>query len=70
MPEDFFAQFFDAYGGGPPVFSFGFGPGGPPRREKGENSVIPYTVTLEDLYNGKVVKMNMEKQVLCTQCKG
>lgn len=48
----------------------GFGFGGPRRRSKGEDSVIPYEVTLEDLYNGKSVKMNMEKEVVCSVCKG
>lgn len=67
------------HGGGGPnmedvfnVFSaFGFGMGGMGRqRTKGEDSVIPYDVTLEDLYNGKSVKMNMEKEVICSGCQG
>jgi DnaJ homolog subfamily A member 2 len=65
-PADIFAQFFSES-------MFGSGPGtrGPRRRRgKGEDSVIPYEVTLEDLYNGKTVRMNMEKEVLCGQCKG
>ncbi|KAF8150772.1 DnaJ-domain-containing protein [Crassisporium funariophilum] len=68
---DLFAQFF---AGGHPAFGFDFGPdtGAPGRRRggKGEDSIIPYEVTLEDLYNGKSVKMNMEKEVVCTVCKG
>jgi DnaJ family protein A protein 2 len=64
---DLFAQFF----GGETGFGFSFGPGsGGPRRGKGADSVIPQEVTLEDLYNGKHVKMNMEKEVICGQCKG
>jgi DnaJ homolog subfamily A member 2 len=59
---DVFAEFF---AGG--MFNFGAGFG---RRTKGQNTVIPYEVTLEDLYNGKNVKMNMEKEVLCSTCKG
>ncbi|EKM58072.1 uncharacterized protein PHACADRAFT_252071 [Phanerochaete carnosa HHB-10118-sp] len=51
-------------------FGFDFGPGGGPRRSKGEDSLIPYDVTLEDLYNGKSVKMNMEKEAVCSVCKG
>jgi len=68
-PADLFAQFF---GGGGPMFGFDFGADmGPGRRRgKGEDSIIPYEVTLEDLYNGKSVKMNMEKEVVCGQCKG
>ncbi|KAF9000606.1 DnaJ C terminal domain-containing protein [Cyathus striatus] len=60
--DDIFAQFF---GGG---FGFDFGPG--PRRGKGEDSIIPYEVTLGDLYNGKLVKMNMEKDAVCEVCNG
>lgn len=64
-PADIFAELF----GG---FSFGFDFGGArgARRSRGEDSVIPYEVTLEDLYNGKSVKMNMEKEVVCGACKG
>jgi DnaJ family protein A protein 2 len=65
-PNDIFQMF-----GG---FSFGFdsGPGGfgSTRRKKGQDSVIPYEVTLEDLYNGKSVKMNLEKDALCSVCSG
>jgi len=62
---------FEMFGGG---FSFGFDLGsggfGAPRRKKGQDSVIPYEVTLEDLYNGKSVKMNLEKDALCSVCSG
>jgi len=68
-PADIFAELFG--GGGPGVrFGFDFGGGARPRRTKGEDSVITYKVTLEDLYNGKSVKMNMEKEVVCSVCKG
>jgi len=67
---DIFAQFF----GGVPGASFGFDFGGPGRpfrkRNKGEDSVNPCEVSLEDLYNGKTVKVNMEKDVECGVCKG
>ncbi|KAJ7593544.1 hypothetical protein C8J56DRAFT_931326 [Mycena floridula] len=59
--DDIFQQFFS--------FGFDFGGGGPSRRNK-QDSVIPYDVTLEDLYNGKHVKMNMEKEIECGTCKG
>ncbi|RPD75245.1 DnaJ-domain-containing protein [Lentinus tigrinus ALCF2SS1-7] len=66
-PADIFAELFGASMG----FGFDFGPGSRgPRRRKGEDSNIPYEVTLEDLYNGKTVKMNMEKEVVCGVCKG
>ena len=59
---------FEMFGG----FSFDFGSGGfgAPKRKKGQDSVIPYEVTLEDLYNGKSVKMNLEKDALCSVCSG
>ncbi|KAF8907328.1 hypothetical protein CPB84DRAFT_1768933 [Gymnopilus junonius] len=61
--EEIFAQFF-----GRQMFGFDFGPDA--RRGKGEDSIIPHEVTLEDLYNGKSIKMNMEKEVVCAVCKG
>lgn len=66
-PTDLFAELFGASMG----FGFDFGPGSRgPRRTKGQDSNIPYEVTLEDLYNGKIVKMNMEKEAVCGVCKG
>lgn len=69
---DVFAQFFGGgagFGGGPGGFGFDFdfGPGGPRRKR---DDVIPYEVTLEDLYNGKSVKLNMEKNATCGTCQG
>jgi DnaJ family protein A protein 2 len=65
------SDIFEMFGGG---FSFGFDFGsggfGAPRRKKGQDSLIPYEVTLEDLYNGKSVKMNLEKDALCSVCSG
>ncbi|KAK2460908.1 hypothetical protein APHAL10511_007378 [Amanita phalloides] len=63
---DIFAQFFGA------GFGFEFGPqaGFGARRTTGQDSIVPYEASLEDLYNGKLVKMNLEKEVVCTQCKG
>lgn len=67
---DIFAQFFDANNDGPGVF-FDFAGGGSSRRKtKGQDSVLPYDVTLEDLYNGKVFKVNLEKEAICSTCKG
>ncbi|KZP31856.1 DnaJ-domain-containing protein [Athelia psychrophila] len=76
--EDLFAQFFAGAGGGgggggggnPFGFSFGPGAGGPHQRRKGQDEVVPYDVTLEDLYNGKTVRINMEKDITCGVCKG
>ncbi|KIJ52545.1 hypothetical protein M422DRAFT_776175 [Sphaerobolus stellatus SS14] len=65
MEEDFFEQLF---GGG---LRFGFGPNASSRRpRKGEDSIIPHQVTLEDLYNGKSFKVMMERDAVCTTCKG
>jgi DnaJ homolog subfamily A member 2 len=67
-PADIFAELFGGgFGGG---FTFDMSGAGGPRRRKAQDSVIPYNVTLEDLYNGKTVKMNMEKEVECGVCSG
>ncbi|KAG7089846.1 hypothetical protein E1B28_011491 [Marasmius oreades] len=68
--DDIFSQFFTAGGPGGPFFTFDFGGASGPRRSKGRDSIISYEVTLEDLYNGKSVKLNMEKEVVCSGCKG
>ena len=68
-PNDVFAELF----GGMRFDFSGMGggtPGSYSRRTKGQDSVIPYEVTLEDLYNGKSVKMMMEKEIICGTCKG
>jgi len=48
---------------------FGFG-GGESRRNKGKDLVYEYPVTLSDLYNGKVAKLSLRKNAVCTSCKG
>lgn len=65
--DDLFSQFFSSSSFG---FEFDLGGGASRRRTKGQDSIISYDVTLEDLYNGKAVKMNMEKDVVCGICKG
>jgi len=59
------------------IFSAFFGPGmfgeddedaGGPRR--GDDSVNPLNVTLEDLYNGKKAHMAITRNILCTKCHG
>ncbi|XP_042236166.1 dnaJ homolog subfamily A member 2-like [Homarus americanus] len=72
--EDLFGHFFG--GGGPFGGLFGgFGGGGlrhaqrrGPRR--GENTVHRLKVSLEDLYNGKVSKLQLSKNTICTACGG
>lgn len=66
--DELFEQFFSGGGGGGPAFGFDFGPG--PKRRKGEDTIVPYDVTLEDLYNGKSVKLSMEKETICSTCRG
>lgn len=57
--SDIFSQFFG--GGG------GRRPRGP---QKGEDLMHPLKVSLEDLYNGKTVKLAVNRDVLCSQCEG
>lgn len=68
--DDVFSQMFA--GGMRFGFDFGGASGGSGfrRRTKGDDTVIPHEVTLEDLYNGKSVKMMMEKEIPCSVCKG
>lgn len=70
-PDDLFAELF----GGGMRFNMGGGmgpgsrkPGG--KNRKGESSVSDYSVTLEDLYNGKSAHFAIEKGVVCGTCKG
>ncbi|KAF8339684.1 uncharacterized protein EI90DRAFT_2270038 [Cantharellus anzutake] len=62
-PEELFSHFFTFSMGGP-------GRGGFSGKRRGEDSIIPYDVTLEDLYNGKTARFNLERNVLCTSCAG
>ncbi|RUP44032.1 hypothetical protein BC936DRAFT_150033 [Jimgerdemannia flammicorona] len=43
---------------------------GPPRPRRGEDLIHPFAVTLEDLYNGKNTKISLQKNVICSVCKG
>ncbi|EQC39455.1 hypothetical protein SDRG_03657 [Saprolegnia diclina VS20] len=60
-------------GGGADIFSQMFGgggmrqPRGPPR---GEDLTHPLKVSLEDLYNGKTVKLAVNRDVVCAGCSG
>lgn len=47
--------------------TFGFGRGRPKRAQ---DSILPYDVTLEELYNGKVAHFALEKNVVCSHCQG
>lgn len=59
--SDIFSQFFGGGGGR------GRGPSGP---KKGEDLMHPLKVSLEDLYNGKTVKLAVNRDVLCGTCDG
>jgi DnaJ family protein A protein 2 len=61
-PSDIFAQFFTS--------GMFFDPAGPGRRGKKSSEVVTHPVTLEDVYNGKSVKMHLEKDAVCGQCNG
>lgn len=50
-----------AHGGGPRQGS---------RKRKGKDVMTAYPVTLEDLYLGKETKFQIDKTVICPQCKG
>lgn len=63
--SDLFSEFF-----GSSAFQFAFNFDGNNGRRRAKTTNITYEVTLEDLYNGKHVKLNLEKETLCTTCKG
>lgn len=55
------------------IFSAFFGGGGRRRNtgpKKGEDLVHPIQVTLENLYNGKTVKLALTRNVICSSCTG
>ena len=63
-PQDLFSQLFGGAGGF-------FGGGGRPRGpRKGKDLVHRVKATLEDLYNGKLTKLALQKHVLCAKCQG
>ncbi|GAB1525146.1 DnaJ-like protein xdj1 [Rhizoctonia solani] len=63
--DELFAHLFGGMGMGPGMFDMG-GMGPEPSRGHGrrsQDSIITYEVTLEDLYNGKNVQMNMTRDI-------
>ncbi|CAG8546978.1 30005_t:CDS:2 [Racocetra persica] len=58
-PEDLFAS----------LFSFG-GSGGHSRQRRGKDIIKPFSVTLEDLYNGKTTRISLQRDVVCSLCHG
>jgi len=61
--DDIFSSFF-GFGGGRPKRR------GPATKRKGENSMFGVRVTLEDLYNGRTIKLALTKDVVCRGCSG
>ncbi|CAH1117716.1 unnamed protein product [Phaedon cochleariae] len=57
---------FGGFGG----FGGGGGGGGMRRRQRGEDTIHPLKVTLEDMYNGKTSKLQLSKNVICATCAG
>merc|ERR1719340_48690 len=64
-PMDIFDMFFGGGGGGDPL---GRGRQRGPRRTK--NLVHQLSVSLEDMYNGTVRKLALQKNVICDGCNG
>ena len=65
-PSEMFRNFF---GGGMGGFDFNFGGSGRQRDEK-EDIHHKMHVSLEDIFNGKTIKINYKKQVYCKDCDG
>ncbi|KAF0530529.1 DnaJ-domain-containing protein [Gigaspora margarita] len=49
---------------------FGFGGTGHSRQKRGKDIIKPFSVTLEDLYNGKTTKISLQRDVVCSLCHG
>ncbi|KAJ9104339.1 hypothetical protein QFC19_003981 [Naganishia cerealis] len=65
--SDLFSQLF---GGGGGFFGGGGGGGRPQGPRRGKDLVHRISVSLEDLYKGKVQKLALSKSVLCKGCDG
>lgn len=72
FPGDLFGDLFGGLmGGGPFGGPFGFGgPRGGRRKQRGQDTLYPLKVTLEDLYNGKTTSIPLGKQIICLKCQG
>lgn len=65
--EDLFANLFDGHDH--PFASF-FGGGMSRRARRGQDLTHPLKVTLEDLYNGKTSKLQLQRRIICNACNG
>jgi len=61
-PFDIFNMFFGGGGGGHPF--------GGRQENRGKNLVHQLAVSLEELYNGAVRKLALQKNVVCDKCEG
>lgn len=71
--DDMFASMFGFSGG--PMHGMGGHPSSssssrPKRKDRGEDQVVDYPVSLEDAYTGKEAELELEKAVVCPQCQG
>lgn len=66
-PQDLFSQLF---GGGGGFFGGGGGSSRPQGPRKGKDLLHRISVSLEDLYKGKVQKLALSKSVICKPCEG
>ncbi|XP_076358209.1 dnaJ homolog subfamily A member 2-like isoform X1 [Tachypleus tridentatus] len=66
--DDIFSHLFG--GGLFGAMGMGFGGGGRRRKQKGDDTIHPLKVSLEDLYNGKTAKLQLSKNVICSTCNG
>ncbi len=76
--DDLFASMFggsgfdgmDGMGGA----SFSFDSAGPgpsrPKPRRGKDTTVPYEISLEEAYKGKRVVMMLERDRICSACKG
>lgn len=66
--DDIFSHIF----GGSPFSSMFGGMDGSSRRrrQRGEDTVHPLRLTLEDIYNGKTIKLQVDHTVICKACEG
>ncbi|CDK25361.1 unnamed protein product [Kuraishia capsulata CBS 1993] len=62
--EDDFANFFNMFGGGEPQARK------PKESEFTPDAELEITITLEDIYKGKISKFTSTREIICTQCSG
>lgn len=67
-PMDIFDMMFRGGGGG--IFGDTFGGGRSRGPRRGKDMLHPMAVTLEELYNGAVRKLSLQKSVICAACEG